>query len=61
MTTTMSELKPPGDIECGIVRPVKTVMGDFLVAVSSAYRWTTFRARPSPTPSIHTTEAYHHG
>src|ERR1700739_2802133 len=24
--------------------------------VSSAYRWTTFRARPSPTPSIHNTE-----
>ena len=22
---------PPGDIECGIVRPAKTVMGDFLV------------------------------
>ena len=21
---------PPGDIECGIVRPVNTVMGDFL-------------------------------
>ncbi|MER8544993.1 hypothetical protein [Mesorhizobium sp. M0684] len=21
----------PGDIECGIVRPVNTVMGDFLV------------------------------
>ena len=21
---------PPGDIECGIVRPAKTVMGDFL-------------------------------
>src|SRR5881394_3503166 len=24
--------------------------------VSSAYRWTIFRARPSPTPSIHNTE-----
>lgn len=22
---------PPGDIECGIVRPAKTVMGDLLV------------------------------
>src|SRR5580765_7966120 len=26
--------------------------------VSSAYRWTIFRARPSPTPSIHNTELF---
>ena len=26
---------PPGDIECGIVRPVNTVMGGFLVAVEA--------------------------
>ena len=26
-----SKSEPPEDIECGVVRPAKTVMGDFLV------------------------------
>ena len=50
---------PPGDIECGIVRPAKTVMGDFLIDAEAllAARLervslddTSRRAQPTPLP-----------
>jgi len=50
---------PPGDIECGIVRPAKTVMGDFLVDADAllAARLERLllddiarRAQPTPPP-----------
>ncbi|MCJ9705365.1 MULTISPECIES: hypothetical protein [unclassified Bradyrhizobium] len=31
MSSKSSFPAPPGDLECGVVRPVNTVMGDFLV------------------------------
>ena len=66
---------PSGDIECGIVRPVNTVMGDFLadveallVPVSGSSRARlervsldniSPRAQSNPLHSQH--GAYHHG
>ena len=59
---------PPGDIECGIVRPVNTVMGDFLVDPEALLAARLERvsldamsrqAQPNPLHQQH--EAYHHG
>jgi len=59
---------PPGDIECGIVRPAKTVTGDFLVDAEAllAARLERVsldnispRAQSNPLHSQH--GAYHHG
>jgi hypothetical protein len=59
---------PPGDIECGIVRPARTVMGDFLVDAEALLaarlerdRWTIFRARRQPNPLHPQHAAHHHG
>jgi uncharacterized protein len=59
---------PPGDIECGIVRPAKTVMGDFLVDAEALLAARLERvslddisrqAQPNPLHPQH--GAYHHG
>ena len=59
---------PPGDIECGIVRPVNTVMGDFLVDAEALLAARLERvsldaiarqAKPTPLHSQH--GAHHHG
>ncbi|MER8482025.1 hypothetical protein [Mesorhizobium sp. M1322] len=59
---------PPGDIECGIGRPAKTVMGDFLADSEALLAARLERvslddisrqAQPSPLHSQH--GAYHHG
>jgi thioredoxin reductase len=54
---------PPGDIECGIVRPAKTVMGDFLVDAEALLAARLERVslddisrQAQPNPSIHDTE-----
>ena len=53
---------PPGDIECGIVRPAKTVMGDFLVDAEALLAARLERvslddiARPAQPTPIHNTE-----
>ncbi|APO79776.1 hypothetical protein AM571_PC02049 (plasmid) [Rhizobium etli 8C-3] len=59
---------PPGDIECGIVRPVNTVMGDILVDAEALLADRLERvsmddiprqAQPNPLHPQH--GAYHHG
>ena len=59
---------PPGDIECGIVRPAKTVMGDFLVDAEALLAARLERvsldaisrqAQPNPLHPRH--GAHHHG
>ena len=58
---------PPGDIECGIVRPVKTAMGDFLVHAEALLAARLERAlddiarqaQPNPLHPQH--GAHHHG
>ena len=59
---------PPGDIECGIVRPAKTVMGDFLVDADALLAARLERvslddisrqAQPNPLHPQH--GAHHHG
>lgn len=59
---------PPGDIECGIVRPVNTVMGDFLVDAEALLAARLERvslddiarqAQPNPLHPQH--GAHHHG
>ena len=60
--------RPPGDIECGIVRPAKTVMGDSLVHAEALLAARLERvslddisrqAQPNPLHPQH--GAYHHG
>ncbi|RUU05412.1 hypothetical protein EOD23_15340 [Mesorhizobium sp. USDA-HM6] len=68
MSSNSSFPGPLGDIECGIVRPVNTVMGDFLsdpeallaarlerVSLNEILR----QAQPTPLHQQH--GAYHHG
>ena len=59
--------RPPGVIECGIVRPAKTVMGDFLVNAEALLARLervslddiSRQAQPNP---LHPQQgAYHHG
>ena len=59
---------PPGDIECGIVRPAKTVMADFLVDAEALLAARLERvslddiarqAQPNPLHPQH--GAHHHG
>ena len=58
---------PPGDIECGIVRPAKTAMGDFLVDAEALLAARLERvsldisrqAQPNPLHPQH--GASHHG
>ena len=58
---------PPGDIECGIVRPVNTVMGDFLADAEALLAARLERAlddiarqaQPNPLHPQH--GAHHHG
>ena len=58
---------PPGDIECGIVRPAKTVMGDFLADAEALLAARLERAlddiarqaQPNPLHPQH--GAHHHG
>ena len=58
---------PPGDIECGIVRPVNTVMGDFLVdaeALLARLERVSLDdiSRQAQPNSLHPQHgAYHHG
>jgi len=60
--------RPPGDIECGIVRPAKTVTGDFLVDAEALLAARLERvslddisrqAQPNPLHPQH--GAYNHG
>ena len=59
---------PPGDIECGIVRPANTVMGDFLAEAEALLAARLERvslddiarqAQPNPLHPQH--GAHHHG
>ena len=59
---------PPGDIECGIVRPANTVMGDFLADAEALLAARLERvslddiarqAQPNPLHPQH--GAHHHG
>jgi hypothetical protein len=68
LSSKSSSPGPPGDIECGIVRPVKTVMGDFLVHAEALLAARLERvslddisrqAQPNPLHPQH--GAYHHG
>src|SRR5690242_14001547 len=59
--------RPPGDIECGIVRPAKTVMGDFLVDAEALLAARLERVSlddisRQAQPNLHPQHgAYHHG
>ena len=59
---------PPGDIKCGIVRPVNTVMGDFLVDAEALLAACLERvsldaiSRQAQPNAFHPQHgAYHHG
>ena len=68
MSSKSSFPGPPGDIECGIARPAKAVMGDSLVDADALLATRlervllddiSRRAQSNPLHSQH--GAYHHG
>jgi hypothetical protein len=63
-----SKSGPPGNIECGIVRSAKTVMGDFLFDAEALLAARLERVllddisrQAQPTPFQPQHGAYHHG
>lgn len=68
MSSKSSFPGPPGDIECGIVRPINTVMGDFLadaealpVACLERVSLDDIARHAQPTPLNPQHGAHHHG